>query len=171
MRWQRCQHRLDGSIGRHVGRYLDRDRLAEERLRRALPPDHALQFAVELHCVAVEWVRLVERAYERYAGGETAACITELEKGQAVLERLRPGIEHAVAKGGSATDLARLDLLKEKLARACRRLTELGPRYRPAFQTLVHDAYVPGDQAAWQTAGSQQPFAAVMAGELLRLMM
>jgi hypothetical protein len=119
---------------------------------QTLEPDAPLQFAVELHRVAVEWVRLVERAYRLYAAGQVAACATELDQGHALLERLRPGLQRAADAGGSAADLGRLDRLREKLGRAGQRLRGLGASsFRPAFQTLVHDAYMPGDQAAWLT--------------------
>ena len=129
-------------------------RLCEEA-EQSLPPEHALQFPVVLHRVAIEWVRLVEHAYHLYADGQTAQCLVELEKGDALLECLRPGLEQAVATGGSIADVARLERLRECLSNVCRRIRELGSSYRPAFQTLIHGAYVPGDQAAWQTAEKQ----------------
>ena len=117
-----------------------------------LPPDHPLQLAVELHRVAVAWVRLVERAYQHYAAGRVPACITELESGGELLERLRPGLTRAADAGGSTADLARLDRLIQRIQTVCHHLRTLPDRYRPAFQTLLSPAYVPGDQAAWQTA-------------------
>ena len=143
--WQAWRDEAGGPIGDEILRLCG-------AAERALPPEHALQFAVELHRVAVEWVRLVERAYRRYADNKMVACIAELEKGEALLERLRPGLEQAIAAGGSTIDLLRLDLLQEKLARVGRRIGELNQAYRPAFQTLIHESYVAGDQAAWRTA-------------------
>ncbi len=117
-----------------------------------LPAQSPLLFPIQLHRVAVQWVRLVERAHRRYADGDLAACASELEGGHALFDRLRPGLEQAARAGGSAADPARLDLLIEKLERICRRIRALptGTAHRPAFQALIHDAYVPSDQAAWR---------------------
>jgi hypothetical protein len=106
-----------------------------------------------LHRVAVQWVRLVERAYGHYADGDLAACASVLEGGGALFEGLRAGLERVADMGGSAADPARLQLLIDKLKRVCRRIQALptGTACRPAFGTLIHDAYVPGDQAAWRT--------------------
>ena len=145
--WQDWRDEACGTVGDEILRLCD-------QAQRELPSGNPLHFAIELHRVAVEWVRLVERAYQEYAAGQTAACVTELERGDALLERLRPGLEQAAATGGSTADLARLDRLHEKLERVCQRLRGLAATsFRPAFQTLVHDDYVPGDQAAWRTAG------------------
>ncbi|MGD8453951.1 MAG: family 20 glycosylhydrolase [Phycisphaerae bacterium] len=127
-------------------------RLCDEAGDR-LSPEHTLQFAVELHRVAVEWVRLVERAYAAYVQGNTAACAELLAPGRALLERLRPRLLRVAEDGGSAADVARLDILESKVERARARVSALpGGDFRPAFDTLVHDAYVPGDQAAWPTS-------------------
>ncbi len=118
-----------------------------------LPAEDPLQAAIELHRVAVAWVRLVEKAYQRYAAGDVGGCRCLLADGPGVLERLRPGLEQAVQCGGSQADLARLDRLAECVGQVCRRLDSLSGSWRPAFQTLVDDHYVCGDQAAWATAG------------------
>jgi len=144
--WERWRAEAAGSVGDDILRLCD-------EAARDLPAEHPLQFAVELHRVAIGWVRLVERAYRHYAAGDIAACLNELEEGHALLERLRPGLDRAAAAGGSTADLARLDLMREKLKRVGERIRWLPlSSYRPAFQTIVHDAYVPGDQAAWPTA-------------------
>ena len=106
-----------------------------------------------LHRVAVQWVRLVERAYRAYAAGHLSDCVRELERGTTLLESLHPSLERAASVGGSTADLRRLDVLLEKVQRVCVRIQELpaGSIHRPAFATLTHDGFVSGDQAAWRT--------------------
>ena len=115
--------------------------------------EEPLRGAVMLHRVAVRWVRLVERAYGAYAAGHLSDCVRELEGGITLLESLRPSLEHAVSVGGSTADLRRLDVLLEKVERACARIRELaaGSIHRPAFAILTHDGFVSGDQTAWRT--------------------
>jgi hypothetical protein len=126
-------------------------RLCDEASRNLSPHD-PLALPVELHRVAVAWVRLVERACRRYAEGDGAACLEELGRARDLFERLRAGLAAVALEGGSAADLARLDVLIEKLERTVRRIRGLpAGAFRPAFETLVQDGYVPGDQAAWET--------------------
>lgn len=118
-----------------------------------LPEESPMRFPVEVHRVAVEWVRLVEGAYRRYASWDVEGCAASLEPGRALLGRLRPGLEGVAAQGGSAIDLARLDRLLDVLDEVRVRLGHLpsGASRLPAFETLVDGAYLPGDQAAWGT--------------------
>jgi hypothetical protein len=122
-----------------------------------LPADSPLRFAVELHRVAVKWVRLAEQAYQSYAAGRLADCVSKLERGPQLLNQLRPGLARAAAAGGSTADVRRLDQLIKRIEHASERVRELaeGAPHRPAFETLTHDAYVSGDQAAWRTAAYQ----------------
>jgi len=131
-------------------------RLCDEA-EKHLPPDSPLRFAVELHRVGVEWVRLAEQAYQAYAAGHLGDCVNLLDRGAQALNRLRYGLERAAARGGSAADVRRLELLMGKIKGASQRVRALGEHgaYRPAFETLTHDAYVSGDQAAWRTAAYQ----------------
>ncbi len=119
--------------------------------------DNSLRFDVELHRVAVEWVRLAELAHQAYAAGRLGDCVTRLEGGPALLDRLRPWLEQAAATGGSIADVHRLDGLIRRVERAGERIRRLpqGSPHRPAFETITHDAYVPGDQAAWRTGAYQ----------------
>jgi hypothetical protein len=115
-----------------------------------------MHFAIELHRVAIEWVRLVESAYRAYEAGNTDRCVELLRTGQPLLERLRPGLVRAVSEGGSRADLSRLDVLQNKVRTVLQRLEAL-PRssaYRPAFEVLTHDRYVSGDQGAWGTGAA-----------------
>jgi hypothetical protein len=142
--WQAWRSEACGPVGDDILRLCD-------EAADLLPASSALLAPIELHRVAVEWVRMVERAYQRYAERDIRGCALRLAAGHALLERLRPGLEQAVAAAGSLADLTRLDVLIEKLERVCRRVRALpgGAGYRPAFETLVRDDYVPGDQAAW----------------------
>ncbi|HUU98295.1 MAG TPA: family 20 glycosylhydrolase [Phycisphaerae bacterium] len=143
--WQDWRAEACGPAGDEILRLCD-------EARAPLPAGSPLLPPIELHGVAVQWVRLVERAYGHYADGDLAACASELEGGHALFDRLRPGLEQAARAGGSTADPVRLELLADKLKRVCRRIQALptGTAHRPAFETLIHDAYVPGDQAAWR---------------------
>jgi hypothetical protein len=112
----------------------------------------ALRFPTTLHEVAVAWVRTVEESYQAYRNHQTATCVSSLEEGRGVLKRLQPGLENALASGGSAADLRRLDLLLRKVDQVCERVSALSAAatYRPSFETLIHDAYVADDQAGWR---------------------
>lgn len=145
--WQAWRGEACGTAGDEILRLCD-------AAEAALEADDPLRFAVQLHRVAVEWVRLVERAWRAYADGRLSRCVRELEAGPGLLGQLRPGLEQAVSMGGSTADLHRLELLSERIERAGARVRRLGTdwSYRPAFGTLLHDGYVPGDQAAWGTA-------------------
>jgi hypothetical protein len=143
--WRDWRDEASGPVGDEILRLCD-------EAERDLPARDPLHFVIELHRVTVEWVRLVERACRAYASGDLTTCWAELERGDGLFERLRPGLQCAVAAGGSTADLARLDVLKEKLARVCTRVRRLGLLHRPAFEILIRDAYVPGDQAAWVAA-------------------
>ncbi len=118
-----------------------------------LPEESPLRFPVELHMVAVKWVRLVEEAYRSYSAGNSEGCAAVLETGRSLLNRLRPGLERVASEGGSSVDLARLDRLIRFVGEVVSRLENLGrdDPWRPAFETLVDEAYVPGDQAAWHS--------------------
>lgn len=120
---------------------------------RELEGNCPLHFAIELHRVAVLWVRAAEAAQQAYTRGDLDGCARQLEHGQSLHERLRPGLERARDAGGSVGDVARLERLIDKIKGAVQRVRALpaGP-YRPAFETLTHDAYISGDQAAWTTA-------------------
>lgn len=148
--WRDWRDEAPGPAGDEILRLCD-------EAERALSEDAPLRFAVELHRVAVEWVRLVEAAYTHYAAGDSAACIEKLARGHALLERLRPGLMHAVAAGGSRADLNRLDLLHGKLNAVINRVQALprGAAYRPAFEIIIHDRYVSAEQAAWLTGDPQ----------------
>jgi hypothetical protein len=145
--WQAWRSEAGGPVGDAILRLCDE---ADASLAAGAP----LRFVVELHRVAVEWVRLVERACRAYDGGQLAAAVDTLQDAAALLLRLRAGVERAAAVGGSEADVQRLELLVDKVQRARRRIEALlkGSTYRPAFATVVHDAYVRGDQAAWCTA-------------------
>jgi hypothetical protein len=143
--WRMWRGEACGPVGDEILRRLD----AASGL---LPAEHALRFPIELHRVAVEWVRLVEHAAQAYSAGNLPSCAAILEDGPQLLERLRPHLTRVAEGGGSRADLARLDRLQVQARATCDRLRALpadGP-WRPAFETLVHDRCIPGDQAAWR---------------------
>jgi hypothetical protein len=144
--WRAWRTEACGTVGDEILRLCN-------EAANCLHADEPLQFAIELHRVAVEWVRCVERAYRCYAQHDPVDCARELERGEALLERLQPGLVTAAANGGSPADPFRLEQLECKLHRALERLRALSidTPHLPAFEVLVHDAYVPNDQAAWQT--------------------
>lgn len=123
-----------------------------DQAARLLSSDHALQFPIELHRVAVEWVRAVARAARAYANADANDCAAELAVGRSALERLRPGLILAANEGGSEPDVARLDRLIQKTVQVEARVRHACALdgARPSFETIVDDAYVPGDQAAWR---------------------
>lgn len=118
----------------------------------AVPADHALQFPIRLHRVAVEWVRQVEYAAQTYRRGELATAADALENGVQTLVHLKPHLEAISRQGGSAIDPLRLEVLTARATEVVRRVRALPPGARPAFEILIHPRYVPGDQAAWAAA-------------------
>jgi hypothetical protein len=123
-----------------------------DRADRMLSPEEPLRFAVDLHRIAVQWVRAVEEAYQAYRRRDREQCVRVLQEAKAILSRLRPGLLLARAEGGSDADVRRLGLLLEKVDRAGARVSGTGPLgvALPGFETLLHDAYVAGDQAGWR---------------------
>lgn len=70
-----------------------------------------LAFPIELHRVAVEFVRAVEAAARAFETGATGATIVALEHAADAIARLRPGLVRIAADGGAAADVERLDRL------------------------------------------------------------
>jgi hypothetical protein len=142
--WREWREEACGSAGDRVLRLCD-------AAAEGLDPADPLGFAIELHRVAVEWVRGVEAAYRHYAAAQTQRCAAELERCAGVLERLRPGLLAAASAGGSLADPARLDRLVQHVQVVRERIERLDPAcaMRPAFEVISHEAYIPGDQAAW----------------------
>lgn len=147
--WSAWRSDACGSVGDTVLRSCD-------NAEHLLPKNSPLCFPIELHRVAVRWVRLVEEAYQVYSLGNLEACITLLRDGSLLLDRMRPGLEHIVSAGGSRADLKRLDRLVMYIADVISRLENLekDSSWRPAFETLVDKTYLPGDQAAWKSGSN-----------------
>lgn len=135
--WRRWREDARGAAGDAILRACD-------RADTSLPPDSPMRFPVELHRVAVEWVRLVEEAHRRYAGGEIVGCAGALARGRATLGRLRPGLERIAGEGGSPIDLQRLEQLLGAVDRVACRLGQLpeSASCRPTFGALVREAVV-----------------------------
>ncbi|MEW6198199.1 MAG: family 20 glycosylhydrolase [Planctomycetota bacterium] len=144
--WRAWRTEVCGQVGDELLRLCD-------EADTHLPDDNPLHWAINLHRVAVRWVRAVEQAAGAYAVGDLSSCVCHLREGADWLARLRPGLERVAADGGSSADVPRLDRLIGEVMRVCQRLEGLpAAGHRPAFETLVHDAYIPGDQAAWCTS-------------------
>ncbi len=143
--WKDWRAEACGQVGDEILRLV---REAE----RILPSGEPLRFALDLHRAAVCWVRAVEQAYQAYRSGDATRCVLQLTAGKELLASLRPGLEAALAEGGSFADLKRLVLLIEKVDRTCARVNKRRSAAfaQPSFETLIHDAYVPGDQAGWR---------------------
>lgn len=126
-------------------------RLCDEADALLPDPEAPLHFAIDLHRVAVEWVRAAELAHRAYAAGDLTGAVDALSAGSGHLRRLRPTLERVAGAGGSAADVARLERLVEKVELARERICALplGAGQRPAFEVLIEEAYVAGDQAAW----------------------
>ena len=62
-----------------------------------------------------------------------------------------PGLEQAAASGGSRADPVRLERLLHAVQRVCATLSALpaDAAQRPAFEVLIEDRFVSGDQASW----------------------
>ncbi len=137
------------------GRVGDRVLEALAEAGNLIGQENPLRFPVDFHRACLEWVRLVERAAEQYALGETGRATALLVEGARVLARLRPGLERIAAGGGSGADPVRLDGLLEVIERAqsnIRAAPETGGG-RPAFEILTQAGYTPGDQAGWPAEG------------------
>ena len=98
---------------------------------RELDAGHPLRPPIDLHRVAVEWVRLVEEARRSYADGDVPAAASRLDDGRAKLDTLRPGLTQAAEAGGSTADIARLDRLLECVSRVRRHVSQL-PNLAPS---------------------------------------
>lgn len=127
---------------------------ADAILAASAPASTARELAlpIALYRLAVRWVRGVEAAREHYAAGRLAPAADGIAGLLHLFEDLRPELTRIADAGGSRADLSRLDRLKEKVEAAVRRIGKLpGGSYRPSFETLIHDNYIAGDQAAWRT--------------------
>ncbi|MCH7871103.1 MAG: family 20 glycosylhydrolase [Planctomycetes bacterium] len=117
----------------------------------SIASDSELRFPIELHQVAVQWVRQIERAAGHYTERDFAAAARAVADGASVLERLRPELKRIAAGGGSAADVHRLTSLQAKVAAAAERIGMLAAPtgYIPSFETIVRDRHIQDDQAAW----------------------
>ncbi|MBL8879506.1 MAG: family 20 glycosylhydrolase [Phycisphaerales bacterium] len=150
--WQDWREEACGPVG-------DRVLALADEAASLLPGAHPLQFAIELHRVAVEWVRGVQTAHEHYVRHEYAACERLLVSAAKALNWLRPGLLAARDEGGSAADPFRLDHALRVVRRTIERVRAVATReggagasrWRPAFETLCHDGFMENDWAAWRS--------------------
>lgn len=149
--WQEWRSEACGSVG-------DKILSACEKAEKLLKRDDPLRFAVDLHQYAVLWVRQVEKAYEHYKMRDLLSCKLAIRSGYRYLLRLASGLHRAVLHGGSTTDLLRLKKMGQVVERVdtwlSNPLLEASAKkgYLPAFEVLIHDAFLPGDQAAWRVS-------------------
>lgn len=109
-------------------------------------------FPAVLLTIVITWVRAVERAALKYKTGDIEGAAGALSDSSHLLLHLYDWMEHYAKGGGSHADVKRAELLWNKVRQAEDRLRKLsGSEYLPAFEVLIHDAYVLGDQAAWKT--------------------
>lgn len=126
-----------------------------EDARRAVADGGPLRFAIELHEVAVRWVRCVESAYQHYRQREHVVAADAIERGVAQLQRLGAPLKAIADLGGAAADVQRLDRLCQLALAAAQRVRGVGQTqgWRPAFDVLLDERCIPHDQAAWSTDG------------------
>ncbi len=124
-----------------------------DRAQRAADGEPRLRLPIDLHRAAVEWVRHVESSRAAYAADKAADCVARLDEGADALDRLRPALTAVAERGGSRVDLARLDRLLDQVRTVQARVRALARTcaWRPAFEEVIRDGYLPGDQAAWRT--------------------
>lgn len=146
--WQDWRSEARGPVGEHI-------LVLCNEAAALLPGTHPLQFSIELHRAAVEWVNGVEAAYEHYVAREYASCERVLTSAAKSLNWLRPGLLAARDEGGSAADPFRLDELIRVVRRMIERVRAAAVRdrgeWRPTFEALCHDGFVEHDWAAWRT--------------------
>jgi hypothetical protein len=156
--WKAWRSEARGPIGEDVLRLCAS---AREIVERAPAADVAceLRMPIELHAVALEWVRAIDAAAADYSAGKLARASDGVRGSVTILLRLKPELGRIAAAGGSGADPARLERLLQKIQAAAERIETL-PHYatwRPSFETITHDNYIPGDQAAWRTGERVSP--------------
>jgi hypothetical protein len=120
-----------------------------------LKANDPLRGMVELHRVAVLWVRGVEEAYRAYVAREFKTCREALRSARGALGSLRPHLEDSAKHGGARVDLDRLTLLQLKVDEVSKKVGAIAKSknraYLPAFEIVVDGGFVPNDTAAWRT--------------------
>ncbi|RMG25972.1 MAG: hypothetical protein D6724_02900 [Armatimonadetes bacterium] len=148
--WEAWRDEACGKVGTEILKLCD-------HLDKTLPPQDPLHWSVQLHRVAVEWVRICEKAYQRYAKRDVRKCAALLEEGALRIATLGPGLRRIEEMGGSRADSLRLRRIVQRVKQVARRVLEqqrgtAKPKYLPAFEVIYHPAFVPGDQAAWRVS-------------------
>lgn len=151
--WREWREEACGSAGDAVLALCDR---VEALAAREEDPAAALRGPALLHRAAVRFVRAVERAAQHYRArrfGEVGGALGEAE---AILAGLRPWLDGVAARGGSVSDVSRLDLLCGHVQRVRQRVEALLSRggasgWVPSFEMISAPGYVPGHQAGWRS--------------------
>jgi hypothetical protein len=145
--WQEWREEACGVVGDTILRLCD-------DAARHIQEDDPLMWAVIFYRTAVRFVREAESARLAYAAHEDWPKAFD----EFLANELAPMRDRAIAiakEGGSAADQFRIERIIGR-ARSVSRSCDIQPKeecgaHRPAFETLMHEAYVPGDQAAWRT--------------------
>lgn len=103
--------------------------------------------------LAVEFVCYAEAAKQEYAAGKAEACVAALAPARQTLEQLeRIARRNHALRGGSLADIERCRRARDYVGTVMARVRMYGDRqlgYRPAFEVLVHDRFMPHDQGCW----------------------
>ncbi len=148
--WEEWRSEAVGKVGTEILKICD-------KLDEVLPPQDPLHWCVQLHRVAVDWVRLCDKAYQKYSKRDVRGCAELLEEGALRIATLGPGLRRIEEMGGSHADTLRLRRIVQRVKQVARRVLEqqrgtAKPKFLPAFEVISHASFVPGDQAAWRAA-------------------
>lgn len=136
---------------REVG--ADKLRQCCARAAELVDADSPLAYPLLVVEVAEGWTSTVERACEVYGRDGPSAAVAVLETARPLLSRLHAAATQTAQRGGSQADPQRVERMLARLDEVLARLGVLddGRAYRPGVETLIHPAYLPADQAGWQT--------------------
>ncbi len=143
--WQDCGEEAGGPIGDAVLAIC-------EPILKAENPPH-VRFPALLNKNSVLWVRSVESARQLYVEREFRESAKVLASTRGLFLEFSSYLQHFAKQGGSAADINRLWKIRAKILEICRRIRDLknSQDHLPAFEVLIHDGFVAGDQATWRT--------------------
>lgn len=147
--WQDWREEACGQVGDHILR------LCEES-ERYLDENSPLLSAIALHKIAIEFVRLAESCYVAYKQEGAWPKHFRIESVK-LLTGLYAIAQHCALHGGSLADPFRaMKLMNVADGPAHLFSTFFDEVYanaihRPSFEVVTHEAFIPGDQAAWRT--------------------
>lgn len=150
--WREWREEACGPAGDAVLALCDR---LDALTAREGDPAATLRGPVQLHRSAVRFVRTVEVAAQHYRSRKWSEARQALQEAEAILAGLRPWLEGVAARGGSVSDVARLEQLCGHVQSVRRRIEALpnggdARGYVPSFELIAQPGYVPGHQAGWR---------------------